>query len=206
MSSGRRVVLASNNPGKLREIKAIFRDLDFELAPQSDFNVPGVAETGDSFLANALLKARHAARHCGLPAMADDSGIEVDVLDGAPGIYSARYAGAGASDEANVQLLLRNVAATGAQKPAARFKCAMVYVRSEDDPAPVIAEGSWKGFIVAEPKGKNGFGYDPVFYVPDHHCTSAQLPPDVKNRISHRARALHELCVKLKALYPDGDV
>ena len=206
MSSRQRVVLASNNPGKLREIKAIFRDLNFDLVPQSEFNVPDVAETGNSFIANALLKARHAAGYCGLPAIADDSGIEVDALDGAPGIYSARYAGAGAGDEANLQLLLRNVAATGVINPAARFKCAMVYVRRGDDPAPVIAEGSWEGFIVPEPKGTNGFGYDPVFYVPEHRCTSAQLPPDVKNRISHRARALHELTAKLKSIYPDGDI
>lgn len=206
MSSRRRAVLASNNPGKLREIREIFRDLDFELMSQSDFNVPEVAETGGSFVDNALLKARHAAKHCGLPAIADDSGIEVDVLGGAPGIYSARYAGEGAGDEENLRLLLKKVAATGAARPSARFQCVMVYVRSENDPAPVIARGTWEGFIVPEPRGKNGFGYDPVFYVPAYQCTSAELPPEIKNKISHRARAIQELLTKLKSSFADKNV
>ena len=192
-----KVVLASNNQGKLREIREIFRDTDFDLVSQSEFNVPEVAETGNSFVANALIKARHAAACSGLPSIADDSGIEVDCLDGAPGIYSARYAGEGASDEDNLQLLLANVAGTGERKPSARFRCAMVYVRDKGDPSPVIAEGNWEGHIVPQPKGSNGFGYDPVFYVPTHGCTSAELPPETKNRISHRARALAGLLAKL---------
>lgn len=204
--SRQRVVLASSNPGKLREIREIFRDLDFDLVSQSDFNVPDVAETGDSFTANALLKARHAAAYTGLPAIADDSGIEVDVLQEAPGIYSARYAGAGAGDEANLQLLLKNVAATGEQNPAARFQCVMVYVRNANDPSPVIARGTWEGFIVSEPRGENGFGYDPIFYVPTHKCTSAELPPEVKNQISHRAQALNDLLAKLRTCIEGKDV
>jgi len=197
--SGRRVILASGNPGKLREIGDILAHLDMELVPQSDYAVPEAAETGLTFVENALIKARHAAQHTGLPAIADDSGIEVDCLGGAPGIYSARYAGAGASDQDNLELLVENAFAAEPDAPAARFRCIMVYLAHAADATPVIAQGTWEGHLVNTPRGDNGFGYDPVFFVPEYRCTSAQLPPEVKNRISHRARALAELAEKLAA-------
>ena len=195
-----RVVLASGNPGKLREMSRILAGLEVELVPQSAFNVPEVEETGKTFVENAILKARAAAGAAGCPAIADDSGIEVDVLHGEPGVYSARYAGVGASDRENLELLLDRVARTGASRPAARFQCVIVYLRHALDPTPVIASGTWEGFLVDEPRGDNGFGYDPVFYVPDHGCTSAELPPDVKNAISHRGQALQELTRRLTEL------
>ena len=145
-------------------------------------------------------KARHAATLTNLPAIADDSGIEVDILNGTPGIYSARYAGVGASDEENLNLLLENVKQTGVQKAIARFQCVMVYLRHAGDPTPLIAQGTWQGYIAPEPKGENGFGYDPVFFVPDHDCTSAELAPEVKNNISHRGQALQLLLQKISAI------
>jgi XTP/dITP diphosphohydrolase len=200
---GKQAVLASGNPGKLREIGAMLAHLDMELVPQSDYAVPDVAETGLSFVENALIKARHAAEHTGLPAIADDSGIEVECLGGAPGIYSSRYAGPEASDQDNLELLLENAFAIDAGKPAARFQCVMVYLEHARDATPVIAEGTWEGYLVREPRGENGFGYDPVFFVPDHGCTSAELAPEVKNRISHRALALGALLDRLAALAAD---
>jgi len=197
---GRQVVLASGNPGKLREIGDILADLDMDLVPQSEYAVAAAAETGLSFVENALIKARHAAEHTGLPAIADDSGIEVDCLGGAPGIYSSRYAGPDASDRDNLELLLENAFAIDAGKPAARFQCVMVYLEHARDATPVIAQGAWEGYLVREPRGENGFGYDPVFLVPDHGCTSAELAPEVKNRISHRALALQALLDKLSTL------
>lgn len=174
--------------------------LDLDIVPQPDLAIPEAEESGNSFAANAVLKARHAARQAGLPAIADDSGLEVDALGGEPGIRSARYAGEGATDGQNLRLLLDRIARTGAVRPAARFQCAMAFVRDAADPSPVIAHGTWDGFLVMEPKGRNGFGYDPVFFVPTYGCTSAELPPEVKNRISHRARALAELRRALSAL------
>lgn len=187
------VVLASSNAGKLREINQMLAGLGIEALPQSQFNVPDIDETGLSFVDNATLKARHAARHTGLPAIADDSGIEVDCLNGAPGIYSARYAGLRASDEQNLRKLLDELEAVPTEKRGARFRCAMVYVRNEQDPAPIIAQAAWEGRILTSPRGSNGFGYDPVFFVPTHHCSSAELPPDVKNKLSHRGQALRAL-------------
>ena len=193
MEKKREIVVASGNPGKLREFTQLFSPYRITLLPQSAFAVPAVEETGASFEENALLKARHAASHTRRPVIADDSGIEVDILNREPGVYSARYAGEGASDNENLQLLLRNVAETGARKPAARFRCVIAYVRNGDDPEPLISQGVWEGYIVDKPAGENGFGYDPVFYVPSHGCTSAQLPPEVKNVISHRGQALRRL-------------
>lgn len=192
------IVVASANPGKLHEFSRLFADYQVKVLPQSAFSVPAVAETGASFAENALLKARHGAAHARCPVIADDSGIEVDVLHGAPGIYSARYAGEGASDAENLALLLRNIAATGVHHPAARFHCVIAYLRSTDDPEPLLAQGVWEGYIVEQPAGNNGFGYDPVFHVPAHGCTSAQLPPDVKNTISHRGQALRNLVTLMK--------
>ena len=195
-----KIVLASGNKGKLREIRELLAGLDINVVPQSDFQVSDADETGLTFVENAILKARHAASVTGLPAISDDSGIEVDVLGGAPGIYSARYAGVGASDADNLQLLLDNVAATGVDKPAARFQCVMVFLRSEHDATPVIAQGTWEGYLVNQAKGQNGFGYDPIFHVPEQGCTSAELPPEIKNKLSHRGQALRQLLQKLSAL------
>ena len=189
----REIVVASANPGKLREFSQLFSGWQIRVLLQSAFAVPPVAETGASFEENALLKARHGATHARRPVIADDSGIEVDVLNGEPGIYSARYAGEGATDAENLALLLRNIASAGARQPAARFRCVIAYVRGPDDPEPLVARGVWEGHIVDKPAGNNGFGYDPVFYVPTHGCTSAQLPPEVKNGISHRGQALQRL-------------
>lgn len=176
----------------------MFADYRIKVLPQSAFAVPAVAETGKSFAENALLKARHGATHARRSVIADDSGIEVDVLNGEPGIYSARYAGEGATDAENLALLLRNIASAGARQPAARFRCAIAYVRGADDSEPLVAQGLWEGYIADKPAGNNGFGYDPVFHVPSHDCTSAELPPEVKNAISHRGQALRNLLELMK--------
>jgi XTP/dITP diphosphohydrolase len=181
------VVLASGNAGKLRELDKVLAPLDVSLQPQAQFNVPDAEETGLSFVENAIIKARAAAQHTGLPAIADDSGIEVDYLNGAPGIYSARYSGAG--DEANNVFLLQELGEIPEEQRSARFQCVLVYMRHALDPVPLICQGSWEGFILSEPRGENGFGYDPLFYLPDYQCSSAQLAPGIKNRISHRAKA-----------------
>ena len=188
-----RIVLASNNAGKVREFNQLLTDTDIEVIPQSEFSVTEIEETGLTFVENALLKARNAAAHTGLPAVADDSGLEVDALQGAPGIYSARYAGAGASDQDNVQKLLDALKNVPEKKRSARFQCLMVYMRHAGDPTPRIFQGSWEGQILYETRGDNGFGYDPVFYVPGQRCSSAQLSPEVKNSLSHRGQALKQL-------------
>jgi XTP/dITP diphosphohydrolase len=187
-----RIVLASNNPGKLREIQALAAG-KLELLLQSDFAVPEVEETGLSFVENAILKARHAARHTSLPALADDSGLEVDALHGAPGIRSARYAHAGANDAENLQKLLQDLADVPEHQRRARFQCVVVYMKHAEDATPIICQGTWEGRILTAPRGEHGFGYDPVFYVPTHHCSSAELPPAVKNTLSHRGKALRQL-------------
>jgi XTP/dITP diphosphohydrolase len=205
MSGSRRVVLATGNPGKLREIREMLAGDSLEILPQSEFGVRDAVESGTSFAANALLKARHAAACTGLPAIADDSGLCVDALGGRPGIQSARFAGPGATDRQNLDLLLAEIARAGVVSPAARFQCAMVYVESAVDPDPIVVEAQWEGSIVNAPAGENGFGYDPVFFVPTHACTSAQLPPEVKNRISHRARALQGLLSVLRRRFARRD-
>ena len=192
-----KIVLASNNPGKAREIGELLANLHIEVLPQSQFNVAEIEETGLTFVENALLKARNAAQHTGLPALADDSGLEVDALDGAPGIYSARYARPDASDSDNVQKLLHELQMLGQVSRAARFQCLMVYVRHALDPTPLICQGTWEGEIVDTPAGTNGFGYDPVFYVASEGCTAAQLPAERKNSLSHRGKALRCLLDKL---------
>lgn len=181
------VILASGNAGKLRELGEILAPLGVELKPQAQFGVPDVEETGLSFVENAIIKARAAAQYSGLPAIADDSGLEVDHLQGAPGIYSARYSGGG--DTANNTLLLKKLGDTPEEQRSARFQCVLVYMRHALDPTPLICQASWEGFILFEPQGDNGFGYDPLFYLPEHQCSSAQLDPAIKNRISHRAKA-----------------
>jgi XTP/dITP diphosphohydrolase len=193
----RKIVLASNNAGKLREINQMLAGLHLSAVPQSDFSVAEVEETGLTFVENALLKARNAARHTGLAAIADDSGIEVDALNGAPGIYSARYAGAGASDAQNLEKLLADLRQVPEARRGARFVCLMVYLRHEHDPTPILCQGTWEGRVLAAPRGAGGFGYDPVFFVPTHDCSSAELPPAVKNELSHRGQALRALVAAL---------
>ncbi|UCH53297.1 MAG: RdgB/HAM1 family non-canonical purine NTP pyrophosphatase [Pseudomonadota bacterium] len=194
----KRIVLASNNPGKVREINQILAGLKLTVVPQSDFGVVEAEETGLTFVENALLKARNAARHTGLATIADDSGIEVDALHGAPGIYSARYAGAGAGDKANLEKLLGDLKGVTEGERTARFVCLMVYLRHEFDPTPIICQGIWEGRVLDAPRGIGGFGYDPVFYVPSHNCSSAELPPELKNDLSHRGQALRALVIALK--------
>lgn len=188
-----RVVLASSNKGKLRELQALLAGLDFAVAPQSEFDIPEAEETGLTFVENAILKARNAASHAALPAIADDSGIEVDALNGAPGIYSARYAGKSATDEQNLQKLLVDLRDVPEEKRTARFQALLVYMRHALDPTPIICQGTWEGRILFAPRGTNGFGYDPIFFVPTHNCSSAELPAEVKNQLSHRGQALRQL-------------
>ena len=194
----RRVVLASANPGKLAEFNQLLANWQCQVLAQADFATPIVAETGDSFVENALLKAHAAAHHCGLPAIADDSGIEVDALDGAPGIYSARYAGESASDADNNRRLLRELEGVAPAQRSARYHCALVYLRHWQDPNPLICQASWEGCILETACGEGGFGYDPLFYIPDQDCTAAQLSPATKNNISHRGRALQALLAALQ--------
>lgn len=184
---GQTVVLASGNPGKLRELSGILAPLGLTLKSLAEFQVPEVEENGLSFVENAIIKARAAAEFTGLPTIADDSGLAVDYLNGAPGIYSARYSGNG--DSANNLKLLAELAGLPDSQRGARFQCALVYMRHALDPMPLVCQASWEGRILAEPRGANGFGYDPLFYVPAHQCSSAELPAGLKNRISHRARA-----------------
>lgn len=195
-----RVVLATANRGKLRELQALLGPLGLEVLPQSDFGIESAEETGDTFAANALIKARHAALHAGIAALADDSGLEVDALDGRPGVRSARYAGAGASDADNVAKLLAELDAVPSARRTARFRCALALVRSFEDPAPLVCEGAWEGRIAQEPAGHDGFGYDPVFLVAGTDLTAAQLAPERKNAMSHRAQALHKLVAALARL------
>lgn len=185
------IVLASNNPGKIREIQAILAG--HPIVPQSQFQVAEADETGKTFVENALLKARNAAAYSGLPAIADDSGLAVDALHGAPGVISARYAGPGASDRDNVDKVLKELTGLPFEQRTARFICVMVFIEHADDPCPVIAQGVWEGLILEQPVGENGFGYDPVFWVPEFECSSAQLAPEVKNAVSHRGKALRLL-------------
>lgn len=191
------IVLATGNLGKVREINYVLENTPLRVVPQSEFDVPEADETGLSFVENAIIKARNAADHTGMAAIADDSGLEVDTLQGAPGIYSARYAGPPGSDQENVAKLLAALADVPEQNRTARFQCVMVYMRHALDPTPLICSGTWEGRILLEPRGSGGFGYDPVFYVLSHQCTAAELPPQIKNRISHRAQALRTLAAAL---------
>ena len=182
------MVLATNNQGKARELNAMLAGLGVEVVAQGELGVAAVEETGKSFAENAVLKARHAAAATGLAAVADDSGLEVDALQGAPGVYSARYAGPQASDTDNLMKLLSDLKGVPTEKRGARFRCAIAYLPSRDA-APQVFEAAWEGHILEAPCGHNGFGYDPVFWVPEKGCSSAELPPEVKNALSHRGRA-----------------
>jgi XTP/dITP diphosphohydrolase len=192
-----RLVLATGNPGKLREMREILAPWRVDVRPLSEFTVAAAEETGASFVENAILKARFAAEAAGLPAIADDSGLEVDALGGAPGIYSARFAGPGADDAANNARLLRELEAVPDAARTARYRCAMVYLHGPLDAAPVIREASWEGRIARLPRGTGGFGYDPLFLVGDGQATAAELEPVLKNRESHRGQALRALVAAL---------
>ncbi|HVI25600.1 MAG TPA: RdgB/HAM1 family non-canonical purine NTP pyrophosphatase [Xanthomonadaceae bacterium] len=192
-----RLVLASGNAGKLRELRALLEGDGFTVHPQADFGVADVEETGLTFVENALLKARHAARVTGLPALADDSGLCVDALGGAPGLYSARYAGAHGDAAANIAKLLDALRDVPDAQRGAHFHAVIVLLRHAEDPQPVIAEGSWHGRILHAPRGADGFGYDPVFLDPGHDRSAAELDPALKNRISHRGRAMAALKQRL---------
>ncbi|MEM7206520.1 MAG: RdgB/HAM1 family non-canonical purine NTP pyrophosphatase [Pseudomonadota bacterium] len=200
-----RVVLATGNAGKLREMRTLLAPLSMEVLPQSDFDTPEAIEDGLSFVENAIIKARNAAAHCDLPALADDSGLEVAALDGAPGIYSSRFAGENASDADNIEKLLHDLADLPAAKRTARFRCVMVYLRHAKDPSPVIAEGSWNGRILQSKEGDGGFGYDPVFYAPETDCAVATLSSEQKNALSHRGKASRAIVKKLQALANTDD-
>ena len=199
MGKGRtKLVLASGNKGKLRELSALLHPLGLELAAQSGWDVPEAPEDAPTFIENAILKARNAARHTGLPALADDSGLVVPALGGAPGIYSARYAGAGAGDAANNHKLLEEMKGLSGAGRSAFFQCAMVLVRNPGDPVPLLACECWWGEITDRPRGDGGFGYDPLFWLADRQCTSAELPEQVKNRISHRGQAMRKMIELLR--------
>lgn len=195
-----KIVLATGNAGKLKELRALLADQPFDIVSQKDLGVSDADETGLSFVENAILKARHASRMTGMPALADDSGLCVDVLGGAPGIYSARYAGPGASDADNNRKLLETLLPLRTQSPlTARFVCVLALVRHADDPLPLICQGEWAGEILAQPRGEQGFGYDPLFFVPSDNMSSAELPRERKNALSHRGQALQQLKAKAGA-------
>ena len=193
-------MLASNNPGKVKEVNELLADTVFHILPQSEFDVVEAEETGLTFVENAILKARNAARYTNHPVIADDSGIEVIALKGRPGIYSARYAGIDASDEDNLNKLIEDIKPLDKADRNARFVCSMVFLRHAEDPTPLISQGVWDGVVITEPRGRNGFGYDPMFYVPTHDCTSAELSPEIKNQISHRGQALTNLIKQISKL------
>jgi XTP/dITP diphosphohydrolase len=192
-----RVVLATGNPGKLQELRAMLEPLAIEVVPLSQFTRTAIPETGLTFVENAIIKARHAAHLAKLPAIADDSGLEVDALQGAPGIYSARYAGENASDEDNLRKLLATLAGRKAAERTARYCCALVYMRWEHDPFPLISQASWEGRITEAPRGSGGFGYDPIFELSQRSVTVAELPAAEKNQLSHRGKALRGLVAQL---------
>ena len=195
-----KLVIASSNAGKLVELRELLADSGFELHAQSEFGVTDADETASTFVENALLKARHAARVTGLPALGDDSGLCVDALDGAPGLYSARYAGVHGDAQANIDKLLGAMQAVPAPRRTAHFHAVIALLRHADDPRPVVVEGSWHGVILEQRRGAGGFGYDPVFFDPVHDATAAELDPALKNRISHRGRALASLKLRLAEL------
>jgi XTP/dITP diphosphohydrolase len=199
-----KIVLATGNQGKVKELANMLQDLNMTIVPQSDYQVSEVAETGTTFVENAIIKARHAAKITGLPAIADDSGLAVDYLNGSPGIYSSRYAGENANDQDNMVKLLAALIDVPAEQRGAQFLCVLVFMRHPDDPSPIICQGSWQGMITTAQVGEQGFGYDPIFYLNQQQMTSAQLPRDLKNQLSHRGKALlllkEQLKVQLKQL------
>jgi XTP/dITP diphosphohydrolase len=193
----KKVVLASGNAGKLKEFQQLLSGLGFEVLPMSDFTDESPEETGLSFVENAIIKARFASQHSGLPALADDSGLEVDALRGQPGIYSSRFAGPGASDADNNQKLLNSLEGLTTEERTARFQCALVFMDHAEDPTPLITQGSWEGHILHSLSGAGGFGYDPLFYVPEKDCASAELTKEQKNALSHRGKAVEKMLALL---------
>ncbi|MDN2663301.1 XTP/dITP diphosphatase [Psychromonas sp. 14N.309.X.WAT.B.A12] len=191
-------VLATGNQGKVKEMSELLNSFSIEVLPQSQFNVPDVPETGTTFVENAIIKARHASKLTGLPAIADDSGLEVDFLNGQPGIYSARYSGEAATDRENIDKLLSKLVGINPEQRKARFQCVLVYMRHELDPTPIICQGTWEGSITEEVFGEQGFGYDPIFWVESEQSTSAQLTKQRKSELSHRGKALTQLVSLLK--------
>jgi XTP/dITP diphosphohydrolase len=195
--TGRTLVLASGNAGKLRELREMLHPRGWSVRAQNEWNIDEAVEDGLTFVENALIKARHAALHTGLPALGDDSGLIVDALDGAPGILSARFAGECGDDAANIQRLLEELRGVPDSRRTAHFHCAMVVVRQPRDPIPLVAFGKWRGNILKAPRGTGGFGYDPLFWVPSEDCSAAELDPVLKNRISHRGQAMAKLADQL---------
>ena len=193
-----RLVLASGNKGKLKEFQAIFTQHDIEVIPQSALNVTDADETGLTFIENAILKARHCCQQTGLPALSDDSGLEVDALNGQPGIYSARFSGPGATDTSNNEKLLDLLRNVPDEQRTARFHCILVLMRHAADPTPPVFHGQWEGTILHQPSGNNGFGYDPLFFAKEQQQVSAELAPEVKNRVSHRGQAVAQLMQYLR--------
>ena len=198
LSKHQKIVLASGNTGKIKEFQTMLTD--YTILPQSEFNIKEVEETGTTFVENAILKARHAAFESQLPAIADDSGLVVDALEGKPGVISARYAGEGASDKDNLIKLINEVKALPNKgRISARFICILAFMKHENDPCPIMAQGIWEGYIVLQATGDNGFGYDPIFFIDEYNCTSAQLSSEQKNQLSHRGKAIKQLKQQLEA-------
>jgi len=195
----KKIVLATGNQGKVKEMADLLSDFGFEVHAQSEYQVSEVEETGTTFIENAIIKARHAAQETGLAAIADDSGLEIDYLKGAPGIYSARYYGEGATDKLNLEKVLSEMQGVPEEQRTARFHCVLVLMRHADDPTPIVCHGKWEGRILTEASGENGFGYDPIFFVPEENCASAELEPVRKKQLSHRGKALKELFATIKA-------
>jgi XTP/dITP diphosphohydrolase len=203
MYCDRQWVLASNNAGKLKEFSELLAPMNITIAPQKEFGVEDAVEDGLSFIENAIIKARHASEATGRPALSDDSGLEVDYLKGAPGIYSARYAsmqGGEKSDLANLEKVLEQMKGVPSEQRTARFHCVLAFVRHAKDPTPIIIQGTWEGSLLDAPRGENGFGYDPIFWVDSHHCSSAELSKDEKNKLSHRGQAVRAFKAKMETL------
>lgn len=197
-----KIVIASDNQGKLKELQKFLQNLDMTFVPQSELGVQGPEETGLSFIENAILKARHASAETDLPCIADDSGLCVDALGGSPGIYSARYGGPTATPQENIDKLLNAIKSIKSDEDrTAYFYCAIAFVRHANDPTPMIALGQWHGRLLHEPVGEKGFGYDPIFFIPELNCTAAEIESEEKNKISHRAKALTQLCDELTTMY-----
>lgn len=193
------LVLATGNKGKVVELKALLQPFSWNVRPQSEWHFTEAEETGLTFIENAILKARHAAQHTGLPALADDSGLAVAALQGAPGIYSARYAGPGCNDQDNIEKLLDALKDTAPEQRQASFHCVLAYLRHANDPTPIICHGRWDGIVAQAPQGDQGFGYDPVFWIPELNCTAAQLSSAQKQQLSHRGQALRQFVHQLQA-------
>ncbi|MGJ8680334.1 XTP/dITP diphosphatase [Paraglaciecola sp.] len=201
-----KVVLATGNQGKVKELGDMLAALDIEVFSQNELAVDEVAETGTTFVENAIIKARHAAKITGLPAIADDSGLAVDSLGGAPGVYSARYSGENATDQTNIDKLLVEMQDVPLGQRQARFLCVLVFMRHANDPTPIICQGEWLGNITQNQQGENGFGYDPVFWVDEQNCSSAELTREQKNALSHRGKALKQLVLQLQTQITDNQL